>query len=177
MVTPLLPVGTPHAAAPVVFISSTVRDLADIRGGIRYVLRQRGVDVLMSEASDFPLHGDKSAVDECLDNIRNCDFYLLLVDKRRGSLYEPGVSVTRKELRVARESFASTGKPHQLLFIRRGVLELAGRRNAALEEAGVDDPTHLRSFIKEITSPKSPDVPNFLKEFWTFEDIMDSITA
>lgn len=176
MTTPL-PLGTYHAAAPVVFISSTVLDLADLRSGIKYMLRQRGVNVLMSEASDFPLQGDRSAVDECFENIRNCDYYILLVDKRCGSLYRPGVSVTRQELRIARESFALTGKPHQLLFVRRGVPELAKRRNSALREAGVDDPRHLRSFIKEITNPTDPNFPNFLKEFGTFEEIMDSITA
>lgn len=171
------PPHTPHAAAPVVFVSSTVWDLADLRAGIGYVLRQRGVNVMMSEASDFPLYGDKSAIEECLENVRRSDLYVLVVDKRRGSLYESGVSVTRKEMKVARESFATTGKPHHLLFVRRGIRQLVSRRNAALLQAGVDDPAHLRSFIKEITNPGDPTIPNFLKEFESFGEIMDPITS
>ena len=103
--------GIPFSSAPNVFVSSTVLDLTDLRSAIRFVLRQSGVNVLMSEAADFPVSGDKSACEECFENIRNSDLFVLLVDKRRGSEYEPGVSVTRKELRVARESFIATGKP------------------------------------------------------------------
>ena len=170
------PLTSPHVAAPVVFISSTVHDLADLRAGIGYVLRQRGVDVMMSEASDFPLYGDKSAFEECLENIRNSDLYVLIVDKRRGSLDE-GISVTRHELRTARRSFAATGKPLQLLFARKGLRQLARRKNAALLDAGVDDPRHFRSFIKEITSPDDRSSHNFLKEFESFHEIMDSIVT
>ncbi len=75
----------PFSAAPNVFISSTVLDLADLRSAIRFVLRQSGVNVLMSEATDFPVSGDKSACEECFENIRNSDLFVLLVDKRRGS--------------------------------------------------------------------------------------------
>ena len=60
----------------------------------------------MSEAWDFPVLGDHSAFQECIENIRSSDLYVLIVDKTRGSLYTPNVSVTRQELRVARESFA-----------------------------------------------------------------------
>jgi hypothetical protein len=177
MTIPTMVTGALHSAAPKVFISSTVLDLADLRSGIRYVLRQSGVNVLMSETSDFPLYGDKSACDECFENIRNSDLYVLLVDKRRGSEYEPGVSVTRTELRVARDSFIRTGRPHQLLFIRGGIPDLASGGIATLRNAGVEDPEHLWSFIKEITQPTNQTIPNFLKEFASFDDIMDSITA
>ena len=164
-------------AAPVVFISSTVRDLVDLRGGVGYVLRQRGASVVMSDTWDFPLLGNQSAIEECFENIRNSDLYVLIVDKTRGTLYADDVSMTRQELRVARESFTSTGKPHQLLFARRGARELARRRNKALIAAGVDDPQHFRSFMKEIMEPENPSVPNFLKEFGSFEEIMDPILA
>ena len=93
MTSPTGPLSTPHTAAPVVFISSTVRDFADLRGAIGYVLRQRGVSVLMSEAWDFPVLGDHSTFQECIENIRSSDLYVLIVDKTRGSLYTPNVSV------------------------------------------------------------------------------------
>jgi len=152
----------PFSAAPNVFISSTVLDLADLRSAIRFVLRQSGVNVLMSEATDFPVSGDKSACEECFENIRNSDLFVLLVDKRRGSEYEPGVSVTRKELRVARESFIATGKPHQLHFIRRGIPDRLEGGDSTIREYGVEEPEHLRSFIEEIKESNDDSAANFL---------------
>ena len=132
----------------------------------------------MSEASDFPLNGDRSALEECFENIRNSDGFVLIVDKRRGSEYEPGLSVTRQELRVARESFLKIGKPYHHLFISDGIQEdLAQRENSYLLDAGVQDPEHLREFIKEIIQPEDKTLPDFLKEFASFDDIMDSINA
>lgn len=179
MTTPPMPAAAPNpSVAPTVFISSTVLDLADLRSGIRYVLKRSGVNVLVSEASDFPLYGDRSALEECFENIRNSDVFVLIVDKRRGSEYEPGLSVTRQELRVARESFLKTGKPYHLLFIRDGVPEdLAQRENSDLLADGFQDPAHLREFIKEIKQPEEETLPDFLKEFASFDDIMDSINA
>jgi hypothetical protein len=77
----------PQLSVPSIFISSKIRDLIDVRFGIKFVLESQGYKVLLSEQSDFDVKGDRTAIDECLENIRASDFYVLVVDARRGGLY------------------------------------------------------------------------------------------
>jgi len=135
---------------PSVFISSTVKEFRDLRSAIAYTLRVQGFTVFQSEASDFNIRGDRSAIEECLANIGDCDFYILLVGNTRGNLFEDGISVTRQEYRTARDACLSRGRP-RLLFYLRDTTELALQSNQEAQlAAGIDDPNHLASFIDEI---------------------------
>ena len=55
----------------------------------------------MSEFNDFDRYPDQGAWESCFAAIAGSDYYVLLVGGFRGSEYEPGVSVTRQEYRVA----------------------------------------------------------------------------
>ena len=94
---------------PYVFISSTVTEFRDLRSAIAYTLRTQGFNVYQSEAADFDVKGDRSAFEECFTNIRNSDFYILIIGNTRGSLFQEGVSITRQEYRIARETFLTQG--------------------------------------------------------------------
>lgn len=160
---------------PSVFISSTVKEFRDLRSAIAYTLRAQGFTVYQSEASDFDIHGDRSAIEECLANIRNCDFYILLVGNTRGNLFEDGISITRQEYRTARDASLSTGRP-RLFFYLRETTELALQGNRKTQSAaGIDDPNHLASFINEIQRPGIEGAPNYLTRFRDFEHLMDSL--
>ena len=137
---------------PSVFISSTVKEFRDLRSAIAYTLRTQGLNVLLSEAADFDVQGDRSAFEECFTNIRNSDFYVLLIGSTRGHFFQDNISITRQEYRVAREAFLSTGHP-RLFFYLCETSELALRANEQDQKnAGIDDPNHLSSFIDEVQS-------------------------
>jgi len=162
-------------APPSVFISSTVKEFRDLRSAIAYTLRTQGFTVYQSEASDFDIHGDRSAIQECLANIHDRDFYILLVGNTRGNLFEEGISITRKEYRTARDDFLSTGRPRLFLYLRdRTEIELQGSRKVQ-SAVGIDDPSHLASFINEIQEPGMEGAPNYLTRFRDFEHLMESL--
>lgn len=160
---------------PSVFISSTVKEFRDLRSAIAYSLRVQEFTVYQSEASDFDIHGDRSAIEECLANIRDCDFYILLVGNTRGNLFEDEISITRQEYRTARDAFLLTGRPRLFFYLRETTeVALQGNRKAQ-SAAGIDDPKHLASFINEIQRPGIEGAPNYLTRFRDFDDLMNSL--
>ncbi len=162
---------------PYVFISSTVTEFRDLRSAIAYTLRTQGFNVYQSEAADFDIKGDRSAFEECFTNIRNSDFYILIIGNTRGSLFQEGVSITRQEYRIARETFLTQGRPRLLLYLRKTTeIALSGNKKDRLK-AGIDDAEHLISFINEVKSPEIEGAPNYLIPFLNFEDLMTSLAG
>lgn len=166
------------ATLPKVFVSSTVLDLGDIRAGIKYVLEQQGFKVLLSEQPDFDVRGDRPAVEECLENVRASDYYVLIIGGRRGGIYQDErISVTRKEYRVAREQFLRTGKPRILLYISLKISLVMNGDLKTKRVAGIDYIRHLNSFVGEVMKPPSPGVESFLTPFSGFADLMSSLSG
>lgn len=167
----------PHPTSPSVFISSTVRDLRDLRSAIAYTMRTQGLTVYLSEAADFDVRGDRSAVEECFENIRACDYYILLIGNTRGNLFEEGTSVTRQEYRVARNQFLSSGRPRLFFYLRKDTEAAIRASQKEQTAAGIDDPDHLTSFINEVEQPGIEAVPNYLTRFYDFEDLIRSLVS
>lgn len=164
-----------HPASPYVFISSTVNEFRDLRSAIAYTLKTQGFIVYLSEAADFDVRGDRSAIEECFENIRKCDYYILFIGNKRGNLYEDGISFTRQEYRVARDAFLSTERP-LLFFYLREITWTALQQNKKYQAAaGIDDSNHLASFIDEVQQPGIKNAPNYLTRFRDFEDVMNSL--
>lgn len=162
---------------PYVFISSTVTEFRDLRSAIAYTLRTQGSNVYQSEAAGFDVKGDRSSFEECFTNVRNSDFYILIIGNTRGSLFQEGISVTRQEYRIARETFLAQGRPRLLMYLRDTTeLALSGNKQARLK-AGIDDADHLTSFIQEVKSPGIEGAPNYLIHFRDFEDLMTSLAG
>lgn len=90
-----------------VFVSSTCYDLIDIRADIAEDLRQLGVSVLLSDdkLSDFDVLPNLNSIESCLANVRSCDEFLIVLDRRYGpSLSGTGyddISATHLEYRTA----------------------------------------------------------------------------
>ncbi len=167
----------PRPASPSVFISSTVKEFRDLRSAIAYSLRTQGFTVFLSEAADFDVRGDRSAIDECRANIRQSDYYLLLIGSNRGNVTPEGISITREEYRVAREHFLSSGHPRLFLYLRQAS-EIALSGNPDTQKvAGIDDPVHLGSFIGEVQKPQMEGAPNYLTRFHDFEDLFQSLAG
>src|SRR5215203_3874197 len=87
---------------PRVFVSSTIYDLRDLRSAIKYWLEELGLQVELSEATDFSRRPNQGAFQSCFGVIARCDFYVLLVGGRRGQWYvKDKASVTQQEYRTA----------------------------------------------------------------------------
>ncbi len=56
------------------FLSSTVRDLADLRSAVKFWLEEFGFSVLASEWPDFPHALDQEATAAALSPIEDCDY-------------------------------------------------------------------------------------------------------
>ena len=175
-----------------IFISSTIRDLADVRSALRYWLEELGFDVLLTELNDFDRDPTGSTFDACLDAIRTCDYYILLVGSRTGGEYEPGVSITNQEFRVACELEAER---HLAIipFIRTEVhaaLPLSDDEAAQtlMRDAYKANPEKARANIASVrrfweevsqrripSSPPRPAGTRFYNKFSTFKDLADAL--
>jgi hypothetical protein len=180
---------------PKIFVSSTIMDFDDIRGALKYHLKELGFEVQMSEYPNFNVDKDKSSFDACLENIKSCRYFVLLIGYRRGAWYIPDkISITHKEYLKARELIES-GHPIRIIaFVRKSILLLKNDRELLLknfsdyssaESKGllahsnsiVDDPAYIYNFINEISkginlpSEKEP-VNNWIFQFNEFEDII-----
>ncbi|MEE8574579.1 MAG: DUF4062 domain-containing protein, partial [Thermodesulfobacteriota bacterium] len=71
-----------------IFISSTCYDLPDTRAELRVALKRWGYDVILSDSDEFPVAQNMHSHDICLDEVKECDIYLLVIDKRYGGTYK-----------------------------------------------------------------------------------------
>ena len=91
-----------------VFICSTSFDLKDTRAEIRNALLSWGYEPIFFESPDFPVEKGLHSHDVCLDAVKECDIFLLIIGSRYGGIYHgkkyPNMnelSITRAESRIA----------------------------------------------------------------------------
>lgn len=113
-------------------------------------------DVIIS-TGDFPVQmesfpaADVDQFEFIKSLINDCDYYVLIIAGRYGSLDSDGLSYTHKEFRYA----VSQGVP--VLVMLHGAL---GKIEAGKSETGHDGPARLRAFIEEAQT-------NRLRKTWT----------
>lgn len=75
---------------------------------MKYWLDEMGFTTQLLKYNDFN--------DACIDTVRQCDYFVLLIGSRRGGMY-PGenISITRKEYRTVYQ-LAKEGKINKLLY-------------------------------------------------------------
>lgn len=71
-----------------VFISSTAYDLIDLRAEVVEALTQWGFITINHESPNFPVPQGIGSHDICLEAVKHCDIFLLIIDKRYGSFYK-----------------------------------------------------------------------------------------
>lgn len=161
---------------PKVFLSSTIRDLGDLRSAIKYWLEENGFEVLASEWPDFPYPLDRDVVAAALAPIDDCDYYVLLVGARVGELIkDEGISMTRAEFRRARTRRRASGRPQMLHLVRRDIYE--ARRARRPTEASEEEWAAIVSFLEEISQEGESGDPNWLRKFDSFRDVVDVLRA
>lgn len=69
-----------------VFVSSTVFDLIDVRAELFELLSSMGSQPIMSDESlsGFEVILNENSIETCLSNVRECDEFILVLDKRYG---------------------------------------------------------------------------------------------
>lgn len=177
---------------PRVFVSSTIRDLRDLRSAMKYWLEELGLDVRMSEFNDFVRRPEQGTFESCFAAIADCHYFVLLVGGRKGTEYRDGVSVTQQEYRVAAE-LARRGRIAPVVLVRGEVLTALGERkasrNAAIAPAAdgveksrvLDDPAFVERFVEEIGQTevgregKDPSGGMWIYRFDDFRDIADAL--
>jgi hypothetical protein len=84
---------------PIVFISSTVKDLPNERAGSKRAVEKLQCIPLMSEYTMNAV--DKPSVQACIDAVKSADFYILIIGTRYGWELENGISITELEFDTA----------------------------------------------------------------------------
>lgn len=90
---------------PRVMVSSTFYDLRQVRQDLlEYLASEAGLSPLLSEAANFPVDPDATAIENCRRRVESeADILVLVVGGRYGSIDpESGLSVTRVEYLAAR---------------------------------------------------------------------------
>ena len=90
-----------------VFLGSTSSDLKDVRAELRQLIPSLGFGLICFEDPNFKKLPGRHSHDVCLDNVPDCDIYVLIIDERFGEEYAgsdgslKGKSITRAEVEVA----------------------------------------------------------------------------
>ena len=90
-----------------VFLSSTCYDLRDLRAEIEAFFKAKpGTTTFLSDRTNFPVNAGKHRHDVCIENVANCDLFILVIDKRFGASYykDANISITWAEFNMAVES-------------------------------------------------------------------------
>lgn len=117
--------------APRVFISSTIYDFKDLRGSLKYYLEEAGFTVLSSEFNDFEKDLDANSYTACLDAIKTCNYFILLIGNRVGGYFDEAnkISITQMEYRTAYD-LAKAGHMRIIAFVRQDLWTIKEDRKA-----------------------------------------------
>jgi hypothetical protein len=134
---------------PKVFISSTFYDLKRIRVDIsNFIENQLGYQFLKSEHSSFPVNPDINTIENCKEQVENCDIMILIIGGRYGSISDSNSkSVTNIEYLTAK-----SGSKLIYVFVVNNILFSypVWEKNPDADYSNVVDNVELFNFIKEI---------------------------
>jgi len=158
-------------AAPKIFISSTCYDLRYIRENLKYFINNMGYESVLSEDGDVFYNPDEHTHDACLNEVKNCQIFVLIIGGRYGGKYlGKEKSITNKEYEEAIRL-----KLPVYTLVEKSVLNehFVYQKNRNNPKAGtivypsVDD-TKIFNFIDEVRKNESN---NAIYPFSNFRDI------
>lgn len=152
--------------SPKVFISSTCYDLKQIRTDIsNFIENDLGYQFLRSEHPSFPVNPDIDTIENCKEQVRNCDLMLLIIGGRYGSIPENEIkSVTNMEYLTAKSKHIPT-----FIFVVNNILSVypIWESNPNSDFSRVVDSNKLFDFIKSIKNESQ-----WIFPFETAQDII-----
>lgn len=151
-----------------VFLGSTSNDLKDVRAELRHLIPSLGFELICFEDPKFKKRPGKHAHDMCLDNVPDCDIYVLIIDERFGEEYKgsdpnlDGRSVTWAEVEVAlRENKVICAFVRQEVWLEKGTYAWNKRKGKEIEPYYAED-KRVFEFI-EFIATRSRD--NWIDQF------------
>lgn len=94
-----------HMAIPRTFISSTCYDLSEVRDSLVSFINSFGFEAALSERGDIFYHPDLHTHDSCINEIINCQLFILIIGGRFGGTYiaDTKKSIVNAEYLAAKE--------------------------------------------------------------------------
>lgn len=140
---------------PNIFISSTINDLSHLRDSIRDLIFEIGYNPIMSEYGDIGYLPSNSAEDSCYIALKDCQFAIMIIGKRYGSLSKNGLSVTHNEFKTTRER-----KIPVIFLISEEVMSFkkvydVNKTKENLEFPGMENPNNIFQFINEFSESET----------------------
>lgn len=189
---------------PSIFVSSTIYDFSDLRSAISHYYSERGFRVLLSEKADFVRSDGTHSYHACLDAIKSCQIFILLIGGRRGGWFDEKnhVSITQQEYRIA-HALSVEGKMKIASFVRqevwnaRNIIKRVRTRHGDLSSsvyatiaqsaAQIQDYEHVITFVDEVarveetkyavSGGKSFPPNNWIVPFSSFSEITQGVAA
>lgn len=169
---------------PTVLVSSTVYGIEELLERIYTILTAFGYEVWMSHKGTLPTRSDRTAFENCLQAVDDCDLFLGIITSDYGSGKDGGeISITHQELKRAIER----RKPRWLLshqnvvFARRLLRDLGHKTPAARKKLQLDKGAKSVSDLRVIdmyeeaildTRPLAERHGNWVQEFRSDEDAL-----
>lgn len=165
------------------FLSSTIEDFRPVREQICAKLSRDGINVYISDASDFPVAPGATSHDSCLATVQAADVFVLLVGQRFGGKYrDQNNSITWREWQEARQSRSiiivliernANDLAKEIAKIRRAILQ----ENPLLATSQVDAQLHEKYPDAKPLRSNLPAVQRFIDELrkghidnWVYDD-------
>jgi hypothetical protein len=167
-------------ASPRVFISSTCFDLAEVRDSLTSFCESFGFEVVMSDRGDVFYHPDLHTHESCVNEISNCQLFILIIGGRFGGKYkiDPSKSITNAEYVAAKE-----GNIPIFSFVKEDVLadhhvyqKNKGKKFAAnIEYPSMEKQDYAENIFNFVDQVRSPSVNNGFFSFKFARDLHDSL--
>lgn len=163
-------------AIPKVFISSTCFDLGEIRDQLQKFVRSFGFDPILSEYGDVFYHPDLHTHESCVNEISNCQLFILIIGGRFGGQYisDKTKSITNAEYDAARKQ-----KIPIFTYVKNGVLGShhvykQNKDNAFVAEIqypGIEKNEYALEIFRFIDEVRRAPSNNSIESFEKFVDI------
>ncbi|MDO6685891.1 MULTISPECIES: DUF4062 domain-containing protein [unclassified Agarivorans] len=167
-------------AAPRVFISSTCFDLAEVRDSLTSFCEGFGFEVVMSDRGDVFYHPDLHTHESCINEISNCQLFILIIGGRFGGRYkiEQSKSITNAEYVAAKEKDIPI-----FSFVKEDVLadhhvyqKNKGKRHSKnIEYPSMEKQEYAENIFDFIDTVRSPSKNNGFFGFKFARDLHDSL--
>jgi hypothetical protein len=162
-----------------VFISSTCRDLLDLRAVVKADLTEHRFRVRVSEdpTSGFSVEPSADTIQICLNNIEAATAVVCIIDRRYGKALEGGPHIGKSATHVEIEH-ARNLKKKIFYFVRDAALRdfQAIQNNSGAALNWIDDPERLRNLWREIEAfPEHATLSNWYDTFHSAVDLKETI--
>ena len=155
---------------PTVFLSSTCYDLKQVRADIKKFFEENlGFDIFLSEYTSFPVDPETTAIDNCLENVKEyADILILVVGGRYGYETEMGKSVTNLEYLTAREKHIPI-----YVFVDKKVLNIMDvwKNNPDANFSSVVDSNKVFEFVDSLRNKENI----WVYQFEVAQDIVQTL--